>query len=132
MEENEMRTLNRRLTIAEKIGKGLDRKDVATMTDSITRRGFVGGGIALGALAAMAGLRPGVSSAEALANLAIIPDDLPATKYKAATVEVGAASTWVSHGIDTSIMFGQLLGVEVQAFDGQFDAANQLNALQTI
>jgi len=127
-----LRKLNRKLTIEEKIGKGLNRKEVATMMDDITRRGFVGGGIGLAALAAMAGLRPGVSSAEALANLAIIPDDLPATKYKAATVEVGAASTWVSHGIDTSIMFGQLLGVEVQAFDGQFDAANQLNALQTI
>jgi len=124
--------LNRRLTIAEKIGKGLDRKEVGIISESISRRGFVGGGMALGALAAAAGLRPGVTSAEALTNLGIIPDDLPAKKYKAATVEVGAASTWVSHGIETSILFGQLLGVDVQAFDGQFDPANQLTALQTI
>jgi ribose transport system substrate-binding protein len=73
-----------------------------------------------------------VSSAAALSNLGIIPDDLPAVKYRAATVEVGAASTWVSHGIDTSIFFGKLLGTEVKPYDGQFLAENQLQALQTI
>jgi len=127
-----VRKLNRRLTIDEKIGKGLNRKEVATIADSITRRGFVGGGMALAGLAAMAGIRPGVSSAAALNNLRIIPDDLPAVKYRAATVEVGAASTWVAHGIDTSTFFGKLLGVEYQAFDGQFSPENQLQALQTI
>ncbi len=127
-----MRTLNRRLTIAEKLGKGLDRKEVAQLTDGITRRGFVAGGMGLAGLAVAAGLRPGVSSAAALSSLGILPDDLPAAKYKAATVEVGAASTWVSHGIETSIFFGKLLGVDVQAFDGQFSPENQLQALQTI
>jgi ribose transport system substrate-binding protein len=80
----------------------------------------------------MGGLRPGVTAAAALNNLGILPDDLPAKKYKMATIEVGAASTWVSHGIETSKFFGSLLGVEVEPFDGQFDPANQLSAFQTV
>ena len=92
------------------LGKGLNRKEVRSLVNNITRRGFLGGGAAFTALAAMGGLRPGVTAAEAIANLGIIPDDLPATKYKAATIEVGAASTWVSHGIETSKFFGSLLG----------------------
>jgi ribose transport system substrate-binding protein len=127
-----MRKLNRRLTIEEKISKGLNRKEVAQIGDSITRRGFVGGGMALAGLAAAAGFRPGMTSAAALHNLGILPDDLPAVKFRAATVEVGAASTWVAHGIDTSVFFGKLLGVEVKSFDGQFSPENQLQALQTI
>jgi ABC-type sugar transport system substrate-binding protein len=62
----------------------------------------------------------------------MLPEDLPAKTMRAATVEVGAASTWVSHGIETAAFFGDLLGVEVQSFDGQFAVENQLNALQTI
>lgn len=127
-----MRGLNRRLTIAEKIGKGLNRKEVGFISDSISRRGFVGGGMGLAAIAAMAGFRPGMSAAAALDNLGIVPADLPAKKYKAATVEVGAASTWVAHGIETSILFGSLLGVDVQAFDGEFAIEKQLTALQNI
>jgi ribose transport system substrate-binding protein len=79
----------------------------------------------------MSGLRPGVTAASALNNLGILPDDLPAAKYKMATIEVGAASTWVSYGIETSQFVGSLLGVEVEPFDGQFDPANQLSAFQT-
>lgn len=127
-----MRKLNRRLTIDEKIGKGLDRKEVQIISDTITRRGFVGGGMAIGALAAFAGLQPGTTSAAALANLGILPDDLPAAKYRGATVEVGAASTWVSHGIETAAFVGKLLGVEMQSFDGEFEVEKQLQALQTI
>jgi ribose transport system substrate-binding protein len=126
-------TYNRRRKIGMgQLGKGLNRKEVRSLVDNITRRGFVGGGAALGALVAMGGLRPGVTSAEALSNLGILPDDLPAKKYKMATIEVGAASTWVSYGIETSKFVGSLLGVEVEPFDGQFDPANQLSAFQTV
>ena len=114
------------------LGKGLNRKEVRSLVDGISRRGFIGGGASLGALAAFAGMRPGVSAAAALNNLGILPDDLPAAKYKMATIEVGAASTWVAHGIETSKFFGSLLGIEVEAFDGQFDPANQLSAFQTV
>ena len=110
----------------------MSRKEHRAAIHQISRRGFVGGGAALAAMVAAAGLRPGVTHAEALANLNILPEDLPATQYRMATVEVGAASTWVSHGIETSKFFGSLLGVEVEAFDGQFDPALQLSALQTI
>jgi ribose transport system substrate-binding protein len=51
---------------------------------------------------------------------------------RAATVEVYAASTWVSHGMETAAFFGDLLGVEVESFDGQLAAEVQLAALQTI
>lgn len=114
------------------LGKGLNRKEVSRLMGGITRRGLVGGGMGLTALAAVAGLKPGVTAATALNNLGILPEDLPAKNYRMATVEVGAASTWVSHGIETSKFVGSLLGVEVQEFDGQFSVENQLKALQDI
>jgi len=114
------------------LGKGLNRKEVRSLVNGITRRGFVGGGMGISALAALGGLRPGVSAAQALHNLGILPEDLPAASMKMATIEVGAASTWVAHGIETSKFVGSLLGVEVEPFDGQFDAANQLTAFQTV
>jgi ribose transport system substrate-binding protein len=124
---------NRRRKIGMgQLGKGLNRKEVRSLVENITRRGFLGGGATFTALAAMGGLRPGVTAAKALNNLGILPDDLPAPKYKAATIEIGAASTWVAHGIETSKFFGKLLGVEVEPFDGQFDPANQLSAFQTV
>ncbi|MCA9861091.1 MAG: sugar ABC transporter substrate-binding protein, partial [Thermomicrobiales bacterium] len=107
-------------------------KEHRAALQTISRRGFVGGGAAIAAMIAAAGLKPGVTHAEALANLNLLPEDLPATQYRAATVEVGAGSTWVSHGIETSKFVGSLLGVEVEAFDGQFDANLQLQALETI
>src|SRR5947207_3222855 len=103
-----------------KLGKGLNRKEVSRMMEGVSRRGFVGGGMGLAGLAAIAGFRPGMTAAEAINNLGILPDDLPAKKYKALTVEVGAASTWVSHGMQTSKFFGDLLGVEVTSIDGEF------------
>ena len=114
------------------LGKGLNRKEVRTMVNGITRRGLIGGGVGLSALATLGGLRPGVSAAQAFYNLGILPEDLPAKQYKMATIEVGAASTWVAHGIETSKFVGSLLGVEVESFDGQFDPSNQLAALQTV
>ena len=114
------------------IGLGLNRKEVRSLVKNITRRGFIGGGAGLGMLAAMGGLRPGVTAAKALNNLGILPDDLPAKTMRMATIEVGAASTWVSHGIETSTFVGSLLGIEVVPFDGQFDPANQLSAFQTV
>lgn len=114
------------------LGKGLNRKEVSALVKTVTRRGFVGGAAGMGMLAAMGGLKPGVSAASAFANLGILPDDLPAVKYRMATIEVGVASTWVAHGIETSKFFGQLLGIEVVPYDGQFDPANQLNAFQTV
>ena len=113
------------------LGKGLNRKEVRSLVQNITRRGFVGGGAALSALAVAGGLRPGVTSAEALSNLGIVPDDLPAVKYRAATVEVGAASTWVAYGIETTKFYGSLLGIEIVNYDGEFQVEKQLSALQT-
>jgi len=118
--------------VKELVARPKDRKQVHELVDRISRRGFVGGGMAIGALVAAAGFRQGMTRAEALNNLGILPDDLPAKKYRAATVEVGAASTWVSHGIETCALFGDLLGVEVKSFDGEFAVEKQLQALQTI
>jgi hypothetical protein len=73
----------------------MSRKEHRAALQKISRRGFVGGGAAIAAMVAAAGLKPGVTHAEALANLNVLPEDLPATQYKAATVEVGASSTWV-------------------------------------
>lgn len=114
------------------IGKGLNRKEVRSLMNNISRRGFMGGGAGIGMLAAMGGLRPGVTAAAALNNLGILPEDLPAVQYRAATIEVGAASTWVAHGIETSKFFGSLLGIEVVPYDGEFSVEKQLSAFQTV
>jgi ribose transport system substrate-binding protein len=114
------------------LGKGLNRKEVSRMMDGITRRGLIGGGTGIAALAAFAGLRPGVTAAQALHNLGILPDDLPAKKFRAVTVEVFFGSTWVSHGVETAKFVGSLLGVEVESLDGQNNPATQLEAMQTV
>jgi ribose transport system substrate-binding protein len=110
----------------------MSRKEHRKALSTISRRGFIGGAASIGAIAAAAGLRPGVTAAEALSNLNLLPEDLPAKMYRGATVEVGAASTWVSHGMETAKFFGDLLGVEIQSFDGEFAVERQLQALQTI
>ncbi|MGH2560349.1 MAG: sugar ABC transporter substrate-binding protein [Thermomicrobiales bacterium] len=109
-----------------------NRKEVGQIVNGLTRRGLFGGVAGLGALAAVAGFRPGVTAAEAISNLGILPDDLPEKQFRAATVEVLGASTWVSHGMETAKFFGDLLGVEVESFDGEGQAENQLQALQAI
>ena len=110
----------------------MSRKEHRKALDTINRRGFMGGATALGALAVAAGLRPGVTSAEALSNLNVLPEVLPEKQWRGATVEVGAASTWVSHGMETAKFFGDLVGVDITSFDGEFAVEKQLQALQTI
>lgn len=109
-----------------------NRKEVRRLVDGITRRGLLGGFAGVSALAAAGGLRQGVSAKEALHNIGILPDDLPEKKFRAATVEVLGASTWVSHGMETAKFFGDLLGVDVQSFDGEGQPELQLQALQNI
>jgi ribose transport system substrate-binding protein len=100
---------------------------------SVKRRDTFRGGFAmLGALAMATGVGREVTAAQGLASLGLLPEDLPSKKYKAATSEVGAASTWVSHGMETAKFFGDLLGVEVSSTDGEFSPEKQLQDLQTI
>lgn len=100
---------------------------------SVKRRdAFKGSFAVLGAMAMATGVGRGASANEAIASLGLIPEDLPAVKYKAATSEVGAGSTWVSHGMDVAQFFGKLLGVEVTSYDGEFSVEKQLQDLQTI
>lgn len=108
------------------------RKQLEGIRNTVTRRGLFGGMAALTGLAAAAGFRPGMTAAQAFSNLNIIPEDLPAPTMKAAFSEVGAASTWVAHGIETSKFFGSLLGVEVESFDGTFNDEKQLQDMQQI
>jgi ribose transport system substrate-binding protein len=96
------------------------------------RDGLKVGAATLGALAMATGIGRGVSATEAVASLGLLPEDLPEVRYRAATSEVGAGSTWVSHGIDTANFFGSLLGVEVTSFDAEFSVEKQLQDIQTI
>jgi ribose transport system substrate-binding protein len=96
------------------------------------RDAFKGGFATLGALAMATGVGRQVTAAEGLASLGLLPEDLPEKQYTAATSEVGAASTWVAHGMETAKFFGDLLGVEVTSFDGQFSVEKQLQDLQSI
>jgi len=104
-----------------------------TLKKSFKRRHAFKGSLAtIGALAMATGIGRGVSPAQAVASLGLLPEDLPEARYRAATSEVLAGSTWVAHGIDTAAFFGRLLGVEVTSFDGQNNTAKQLQDLQTI
>ncbi len=110
----------------------MSRKEHRNALQTISRRGFMGGGAAIAAMVAAAGLTQGVTRAEALANLHLLPEDLPAKKYKVAIPAVGVASTWVSHGNETAAFVGDLLGVETQVFDAAFDPGKQLEALLAV
>ncbi|HLL49048.1 MAG TPA: sugar ABC transporter substrate-binding protein [Thermomicrobiales bacterium] len=107
--------------VGDRIKKSVKRRDA-----------FKGGFAMLGALAMATGVGRHTTSAQGLATLGLLPEDLPEKKYKAATSEVGAASTWVSHGMETAKFFGDLLGVEVTSFDGEFAVEKQLQDLQSI
>ncbi len=110
----------------------MSRKEHRAALQSISRRGFVGGGAAIAAMVAAAGLNQGVTRAEALANLNLLPEDLPAKQYRAAIPALGIASTWVSHGVETATFVGDLVGVEIEVSDGAFDAGKQLEALLAV
>lgn len=107
--------------IGDRLKKGFKRRD-----------GFKATAATLGALAMATGIGRGVTPAQAVASMGLLPEDLPEVQYRAATSEVGAGSTWVSHGIDTAAFFGSLLGVEVTSYDGEFSIEKQLQDLQTI
>ncbi len=97
-----------------------------------SRRGFLGGFAGLSAVAAATGVGLHLSAQEALASLGLQPEDLPEKRFRAAFSEVGAQSTWVSRGNETSQFFGDLLGVEVQSYDGQLTLDKQLQDMQDI
>jgi ribose transport system substrate-binding protein len=107
--------------IGDRLKKGVKRRDA-----------FKGSAAMLGALAMATGAGRYVSANEAVASLGLLPEDLPSVQYTAATSEVGAGSTWVSHGMEVAKFFGQLLGVEVTSYDGEFSTEKQLQDLQTI
>jgi ribose transport system substrate-binding protein len=86
----------------------------------------------LGALAMATGVGRENTAAKGLASLGLLPEDLPSKKYTAATCELGAGSTWVSHGMETAKFVGELLGVEVSSTDGEFSVEKQLQDLQSI
>lgn len=107
--------------VGDRIKKGVRRRDA-----------FKGSFAMLGALAMATGVGRGTSSADGLASLGLLPEDLPEKKWTAATSEVGAASTWVSHGMDVVKFYGDLLGIETTSFDGEFAVEKQLQDLQSI
>jgi len=96
------------------------------------REVFKGGFAGLAALAAATGAGSTASAAEAVASLGLIPEDLPEKRLRAAFSEIGARHTWVARGMDTSKFFGDLLGVEVTSYDGQFTLDKQLQDMQDI
>ncbi len=107
--------------VGDRLKKGFKRRDT-----------FRGGFAMLGALAMATGVGRHTTSAQGLASLGLLPEDLPEKQWTAATSEVGAGSTWVAHGMDVAKFFGDLLGVEVTSYDGQFSVEKQLQDLQTI
>jgi ribose transport system substrate-binding protein len=107
--------------VGDRLKKGFKRRDT-----------FKGGFAMLGALAMATGVGREVTAAQGLASLGLLPEDLPAKKYKAASSEIAAASTWVAHGMETAKFFGDLLGVEVTSLEANFAVEQQLQDLQSI
>ena len=111
---------------------GPSRRDARDLAAHLSRRGFVGGFAAAAALATATGVGRTRSASAAISSLGLLPEDLPEKTMKAAFSEVGAGSTWVAHGIETSAFFGDLLGIEVTSFDGEFSVEKQLQDMETI
>ena len=110
----------------------LQREEIGDKIKKMTRRGVVGGFAGISALAVSLGVGTRVTAAEAIRSVGLIPEDLPEKRFRAAFSEVGNQSTWVARGRDTSIFFGNLLGVEVTSYDGQLLVEKQLQDMQDI
>ncbi|RPI75536.1 MAG: hypothetical protein EHM42_15335 [Planctomycetaceae bacterium] len=101
--------------------------------DVSTRRNFFEQ-VALGAGAAalLAGCeQPGTGSG-ASGGAAAGPAATGSKKLRAAFSNAGLQSTWCSLGKTTAELWGNLLGVEVVWFDGEFDPEKQRNKIDNI
>ncbi|MBX7166248.1 MAG: sugar ABC transporter substrate-binding protein [Pirellulales bacterium] len=97
------------------------RTDRRTLLQALT----TGAGMGLGAvLAGCSGSSPQTSA-----------DSAPAAggrRLRAAFSNAGLQSTWCKLGRDTAELWGQLLGVDVEWFDGEFDSQKQREKIDLI
>jgi len=110
--------------VGERVKKGLRRGGLG-----VNRRGFFAGFAGLAALAAAATV-PG--RGPSVAALGLQPEDLPEKRFRAAYSEIGFACSWCVRGADTARFFGDLLGVQVEVFDGQLSAEKQRQDIEQI
>ncbi|MBM3999960.1 MAG: substrate-binding domain-containing protein [Planctomycetes bacterium] len=106
-------------------GVGGRHGDSDRLPDRATRRGFLAG--AMGASAAMAA---GCGGSPDKAATGTGPSDRK--PLRAAFSNAGLQSTWCALGKQTAELWGGLLGVDVQWFDGEFDPEKQRNKIDQI
>lgn len=98
------------------------------MTESASRRSFLqamsaGGGLGLAALAGCAPRADAPTAGEKSAG---------GRRLKAAFSNAGLQSTWCQLGRETAELWGNLLNVDVEWFDGEFDPEKQRNKIDQI
>lgn len=100
----------------------------ASLAGGPSRRGFIqaAAGAGLGSLAMLAGCRS--ESAHVSAGLAA-GDGRP---LRAAFSNAGLQSTWCALGKTTAELWGRLLNVEVEWFDGEFDQRKQRDKIDLL
>lgn len=93
-----------------------------------SRRNFLSHA-ALGASAALAGMASGCADSDDSAAVSSAGGQKP---LKAAFSNAGLQSTWCSLGKQTAELWGKLLNVEIDWFDGEFDPEKQRNKIDQI
>ena len=91
-----------------------------------TRRGF------LERMALGIGITAGLSGCNQKRNAAAGSDGVTGKPLRAAFSNAGLQSTWCALGKQTAELWGKLLGVEIEWFDGEFDPEKQRNKIDTI
>ncbi|WP_339910937.1 sugar ABC transporter substrate-binding protein [Symmachiella dynata] len=99
-----------------------------TNPQSSSRRHFLGN-MALGGSAALTGLAAGCAKQDEQANAGGADGQKP---LKAAFSNAGLQSTWCALGKQTAELWGKLLNVEIEWFDGEFDPEKQRNKIDQI
>lgn len=101
------------------------------MSDQSTRRGFMERMAACSALGLMAGCGGGEGGAGGATQGGGGTAGGP-KKLKAAFSNAGLQSTWCSLGKTTAELWGKLLNVDIEWFDGEFDPEKQRNKIDSI
>ncbi len=107
----------------------LSPRDIGRAVDRFSRRGLLG----LGGLAGLATLvactdDDGAGKEQRAGNTGAAPT----MRAAYSTIGAGSGSTWEARGVDTAKLFGDLLGVQVEVFDGKFSPEKQRRDLEQI
>lgn len=113
--------------MADRVESSSSSADSATSRRAFIERAVAAGGMGLAALAATGCGGAAEKTADASASA-----DGGRRRLRAAFSNAGLQSTWCKLGKDTAELWGKLLDVDVQWFDGEFDPQRQRDKIDLI